>query len=648
MKRDPVSAIVTMLRRSPGDYFCISVKNPAKAPPGNWKDHFFKRSELRKIPAFVKRQKGKDVYFCPHGFTRPERKKQYAVNPHLGFADLDECKYKELPLKPTILIQSSPGRFVGFWYTDDAMSEELNRRLTYFVDADPSGWDLTQVLRLPGTRNHKYDEKPLVKYMWTDGPRYEIKRLEKMIPEVETDDGRQAGGEAQDIYEEYEKDMSRQLRKDLTNPQVTQGKRSEVLWRMIHELVEIGATKEEVFTLIWDNDWNKFHDRRGGERLLERQIDKALGEHVGGSKKLSSKKTKLKSKRDRKADEKKGDSFFNLIPMTDVEAENPDWLVPGMIARGETTIIEGDPGVGKSYFLMWMCVQLCDGKYVPWDERKGRPKPIKVAYCDTENAMGVVTKSRLVDNGLKNFGNYFQIQDSFSLQDEDAVDAIEEELIRRQGIDMLVIDPVTPYLGAADSNNAKEVRQTLDEINALAKEYGIAVVIVRHLNKSKNVKALYAGGGSIGFSGLARVVATVGWHPEEPNTRVVACTKNNLSMPFGSLGYSIEPLPDLIDRTNRSELIYEGHVDYTSDDIIGTENVKDDNSKDIAADLIRERMNEEGEEINYHSLLAAADTRSISERSLKKAAAELGLRRLTRGRGKSRETLLVPQRSSDE
>ena len=133
---------------------------------------------------------------------------------------------------------------------------------------------------------------------------------------------------------------------------------------------------------------------------------------------------------------------------------------------------------------------------------------------------------------------------------------------------------------------------------------------------------------------------TVGWHPDDANVRVVACTKNNLSMPFGSLGYSINPLANTLGREDRSELIFEGNVDYTSDDIISTTNVKEDNSVEIAADLIRDRL-KEGPEINYHSLIKQADGRSISEKSIKRAAADLKLKKISRGRGTSRKTLLV-------
>jgi hypothetical protein len=182
----------------------------------------------------------------------------------------------------------------------------------------------------------------------------------------------------------------------------------------------------------------------------------------------------------------------------------------------------------------------------------------------------------------------------------------------------------------------------------MAQEHNFALVLVRHLNKSKSSKALYAGGGSIGFAGLARVVATVGWHPEEPGVRVVACTKNNLSRPFGSLGYTIEALPDTVKREDRSRFEYLGRVDYTSDDIIDTSNIKEDNSVNIASDLLREHMKEPGFEINYHSILKQADTRSISEVSLKKAAAELGLMKITKGRGTTRKTVLVDKSQSKD
>ena len=129
--------------------------------------------------------------------------------------------------------------------------------------------------------------------------------------------------------------------------------------------------------------------------------------------------------------------------------------------------------------------------------------------------------------------------------------------------------------------------------------------------------------------------------------RVVACTKNNVSKFFGSLGYTIEGLPDTLTKRDRSRLVYEGHVDYSSDDIVGTSNQKEEGSVAIAKDLIRDML-KAGPELNYHSLLKNADTRSISETSIRKAANELGLKKVTRGRGTNRITLLVDASASKE
>ena len=101
----------------------------------------------------------KNVYWCPHGFSKPRRKKQYAVLPALLWSDMDEA-HPNLQFKPTIAIESSPDRYVGIWECDATVSEGLNRRLTYHIGADKGGWDLTQVLRTPGTLNYKYDPPP--------------------------------------------------------------------------------------------------------------------------------------------------------------------------------------------------------------------------------------------------------------------------------------------------------------------------------------------------------------------------------------------------------------------------------------------------------------------------------------------------------
>lgn len=634
MIRDPIKDMLMIWRRSQGLYFCVSTKSPT----GKWKDTFFKRSEMMQAVAFAKKFPTHNVYMCPHGFSKARRHKDFAEDPCLLYADLDEVNPRTLDIKPTVAIESSPGRYVGYWFTDEPVSEELNRRMSYHIGSDKSGWDRTQVLRVPGTTNHKYKNKPKVKTLWTDGPRYQASRLERMIPQEETETGKEIGGDASEIYQKYEKDLPRWVRREFVNPKVQEGKRSEVLWKLLNECLEVGMTEDETFTLCWHSAWNKHADRRDGERQMRRELEKAMGRHVGGSMKKAG--VKKKSIMDSDDDSDPTKKRFTLVTMDEVEEEEVDWIVPYMIARGQTSIFEGDPGVGKSYFLMWMAIHFCDGKPLPWMDKHTKVEPMRVLYCDMENSAGSVTKVRLTDNGLKNSKNYAQFTDPFSVDDEESIIAFEKDIIRKFKPDVVIIDPVNLYIGAADTYRASETQQALQVLKALSEKHHFALVIVRHLNKSSSGKALYAGNGSIAFAGVARIIATVGWHPEESDMRVVACTKNNLSKFFGSLGYTIQGLPDTVKRKDGSVLSYEGHVDFSSDDIVGTSNQKEEGSVAIAADLIREMMKEDGE-VNYHSLLKNGDTRSISELSIRKAAAELGLKKVTRGRGVKRLTFLV-------
>lgn len=128
-----------------------------------------------------------DVYFCPNLFSRPRRRKGLVLPSCWLYADLDtvkpphetamerlndETRKRKEPaaLEPTIAWESSPGRYQALWHIDKFLSEEahsqVNRKLTYALGADKGGWDITQVLRVPGTTNHKYDAKPEVKLLW--------------------------------------------------------------------------------------------------------------------------------------------------------------------------------------------------------------------------------------------------------------------------------------------------------------------------------------------------------------------------------------------------------------------------------------------------------------------------------------------------
>lgn len=614
--------ILRVWKQQPGKYFCISTRDAS----GNWADHFFSRKDFPRVSKFLKKNRDKDLYFCPHGFDKKRRLKKYAKEPKLLYADLDEINPDKIPIKPTILIESSPGRFVGLWVVDRLITEDINRQLTYYVDADKGGWDMTQVLRVPQTTNYKYKSTPRVRLVWMDGPDYKLDDIVKQLPQAEPD--KISTDSATRIYHKYEKHLSRFVRRELmTRKKIKKGKRSDVFWRLVQELVECGLSRDETIELLKASPWNKFAGRRDQERQLKREIDKAVKNHMPGE--------EPEEKPITPEDDEEEYRYLSRS-MDQVEAEVINWLWHPYIARGELTILEGDPGLGKSYLAQMVSLYICDGKRLPC-QRAQRIVKGKIAYFDMENSAGSVTKNRLIDNGMKNFKNYFQEEEGFSIRDEDDTDEIFEAIEQLRPT-LVVFDTINSYMGKTDTHNASDTQQAFGRFREIARRFNCAVLVLRHLTKSPKERAIYRGQGSIAFTGLARVVMTVGRDPDDEKARILAVAKNNVTEDPCSLRFRITGRPPTTERQDRSQFIFEDFCEITADEVLSVapvEKKQGDQSKQ-ALDFIYDILDDGPVEVI--NVKKAAEARSISSRTLYRVAKEIGLVKNTKGFGKKKRT----------
>jgi len=604
--------ITRVWKNQPGSYFCISLKSRF----GKWSDHFFRREELSKVRAFINDNMDKDVYWCPHGFSKPRRLKEHAILPNLLWADLDEADPRKMKPMPTIAIESSPGRFVGVWTMTSQVEESLNRRLTYHVGADKGGWDVTQVLRVPGTCNYKYNEAPRVKTLWSDGPEYDIAEVERLLPKER--EGDVDIGDVMRIYRRYEKHLSVFVRKNLLNGKPTQGIRSEMLWRLNNELLEAGVTSEEAFILLVHSPWNKFAGRPNGEAQLKRELQKSM------TQKFESAPVETPLEEEEK---------FLTTSLADVEEEQLDWIWYPYLARRELTILEGDPGLGKSYLAQMIGAAIVDGKRLP------SVKPLKgikgtVAYFDLENSAGTVTKTRLVDNECKNLDRYFQDERVFMIDDEEAIERVYEGL-KRIKPDLVVFDTINSYMGKADTNKGSEVQKAMANFIDIARRFDCATLVLRHLTKSTKEKALYRGQGSIAFTGMARVVITVGQHPDDDDIRVMAVTKLNVTKRPKALTFEIRSLPDTLKRQDRSEFVWGDFVELTSDEItVPSVHGKGRPRSTEHEEYMRELLSE-GPMLRS-AIERAFEAKGLNKKIVDRLADRMGLIRETSGFGRSR------------
>jgi len=168
-------------KSQPGKYIIVSAKEGTR-----WREKVFTRPS-EAIQWLTSLKKSTDLYWCPTKFNLPRRLKENSSKVKYLWADLDFIDPRKIKkqLRPTIAWESSPGRYQALWELDKIYEpkkvEEINRDLSYTVGADKSGWDLTQVLRVPGTYNNKYKEQPKVKLLWNKNNKYSIDNIKKHL-----------------------------------------------------------------------------------------------------------------------------------------------------------------------------------------------------------------------------------------------------------------------------------------------------------------------------------------------------------------------------------------------------------------------------------------------------------------------------------
>lgn len=582
-----------------GKYFCIS----SKGPDNYWQDTYFTRDALDDIPRFLEQHAEKDLYFGLLGLKDKSRKTESVVPSKILFADIDgvpESEFEKFP--PTILIQSSPGRFVGIWKTTFNYTEELNKRLTYEFGFDKGGWDPGQVLRIPGTKNYKYTARPEVRLMYDDGEIYSFEKFNEIIPERHQIIH---GNDFDEIYHKYAHGFSTELIQMLTAKSDFSGDRSKVFWKLINLLLDHGVTREDIFTLTKNSVYNKFTGRSGDERLnreIGRAIDKSCQVLDDGEEPFYFE--------DIEEDEE--NTPFFALSLDQVEEEVLDWLWKPYLARGEVTIMESDPGVGKSYLAQVISGSICDGTQ-PSSKLKTNFEQGNVCYLDFENSAGTVTKRRMVDNGFKHLNHFFQEETPFSIDDHKKMHELLEGLSRLKP-ELVVFDTLNSYIGKTDINKGSETQQAFRIFVQIARRFNCAVLVLRHLTKNSSGPAIYRGSGSIAFTGLARVVMTLARNPQIEDEVLGAAVKLNIGKKPKPFTFRIKGLPDKGKFTDRSELVFGEESPISIEDALTGKITESNVSRDFVTEWVKTLLSDGQKEKAV--ILSAASERGIDEGEL--------------------------------
>lgn len=241
-----------------------------------------------------------------------------------------------------------------------------------------------------------------------------------------------------------------------------------------------------------------------------------------------------------------------LTRLSDVQPEPIAWLWAGRIALGKLTLIAGDPGLGKSFLLLDTAARVSTG--AGWPDRPGeRFDPGGVVLLSAEDGVADTIRPRLDAAGadvsrivaleaVRMIGDHGRPagQRLFDLSRD--IPALEMAIRSVEDCRLVVIDPVTAYLGGVDSHKNAETRWVLAPLSAIAERHRVAMVAVTHLNKSGGGPAIYRAMGSLAFAAAARAAWAVSKDKDDPRRRLLLPIKNNIAPDTGGLAFRIEPL----------------------------------------------------------------------------------------------------------
>lgn len=293
-------------------------------------------------------------------------------------------------------------------------------------------------------------------------------------------------------------------------------------------------------------------------------------------------------------------TFFNSI-----ESKSIEWLWYPYIPYGKITIVQGDPGEGKTSLVLSLIAKISNGEKLPCSDEKVDGITI---YQNAEDDVADTIKPRLEKYSANCNKICFINSSEYANFFED--NGIEQAIIETKA-KLLVLDPIQSFLGeAVDMNRATSVRPFLTRLSEIAKRTGCAIVLIGHLNKSSGNKANYRGLGSIDILAAARSVLLVGRTSGSNSIKVVAQQKNNLAPLGKSIAFQLQ----------NGKVVWMGEQDITADDIVTCASVKYsklDEAMEFLLNFLSDGMKPYKEiEENFEEL-------NISKRTFMKAKAQL-------------------------
>ena len=308
---------------------------------------------------------------------------------------------------------------------------------------------------------------------------------------------------------------------------------------------------------------------------------------------------------------------LEIVRLSEIQSKEVKWLWYPYIPSGKLTIIQGDPGCGKTMLILYLASLLSSGSPLPSEDSSVKREPCTVIYQTSEDGYDDTIKPRLERFTKADLNRIVFIKEdkcSLTMLDE----RIEQAIIQ-ENAKLFVLDPIQAYIGHnIDMNRANEIRPLLKKLGDIAQKHNVAIVLIGHMNKAKGGKSSYRSLGSIDIPAAARSVLICGELKNEEGVRAVVQDKSSLAQRGKPFAFKLDD----------DGFHWLGEYDISPEELL--DGFKRRTDKDRAKDFINETLSEGAVEANI--IYKKATEQDLSKRTLDQAKAELNVKSFKEGK----------------
>lgn len=474
--------------------------------------------DRKKILAHMAEHEHHDLYWTPSLFEGTSRTTELAGDEHALWADLDAADPRKIDpaYPPTIAWESSPGRFQALWIIGSGDIQGAswpgneNQKLTYHIGADPSGWDTTQLLRVPAWRNHKIEYRdadgnaPEGRVLWTNGRTYlpddfsDLPDVQGALPASALEQAVSDeidGVDRHAVIGRIRLKLNKKAREILGAREVS-GDRSDSLWYLIRCLADVGCSVPEIVAVVRETPWNKFSGRGDETKRLILEASKAVAKRDPNVT-----ESLEEDREERPAPTRLASLIRDLKP--------PKWLVEGILTEGAVGFVAGQPKSFKSWVGLDLAISVATGADFLGYFRVMNPGPVLLIQ-EEDSAQMLKVRAMKIWSGksadtmvMGPDGIYWEpgenggpfdpdinayVQQSFIVSDPAWQEWLDETLAT--GMDgepyrLVLIDTLMMVAGEVDENRSVEMTTKIFKpLKLLMRKHGCTLQVIHHQRKA--------------------------------------------------------------------------------------------------------------------------------------------------------------------